>query len=176
MTPKRKGSNRSTRSRSSLRRKESSKKSNNARFSAISEGSVYSSEDGLNYADTETGHSQSNHSQSHVRMQASLDLEEDLTRTRAAFAHIQHVVDVEDDVESPVLGHLDEEISSSTTTTTTSGKQLGERMMTFPPVAPLSPSRGRFTSTSSASTNPNAGDESFASTYEFPTPPTHTHR
>ncbi|KAG6842277.1 hypothetical protein H0H93_004107, partial [Arthromyces matolae] len=101
MTPKRKGSNRSTRSRSSLRRKESSKKSNNARFSAISEGSVYSSEDGLNYADTETGHSQSNHSQSHVRMQASLDLEEDLTRTRAAFAHIQHVVDVEDDVESP---------------------------------------------------------------------------
>ncbi|KAG6859836.1 hypothetical protein C0995_003184 [Termitomyces sp. Mi166 len=147
--------NTGTRRKASVRRKGSAQRRTSlrrrsTRTSVISEASTYSSEDGLNYADTETGHSSHSHALVNLTQE---DLEVNISRTQAAFSHLD-----DDDIESPVLGRYENR------------KTITQDMMTFPPVAPLSLSPSRFTSSA------NEGDESYPSTYEFPTPPTHTHR
>ncbi|KAG5338936.1 hypothetical protein C0989_005570 [Termitomyces sp. Mn162] len=141
----------SMRRKGSAQRKVSVRRHSAGRSSVISERSVYSSEDGLNYADTETGHSM--HSPPPPVNPSQQELDDDLLQTQAAFS--QHLDD--DDIESPILGHNENR--------NTINQQM---ILTFPPVAPLSPSPSRSTSVSK--------DESYPSTYEFPTPPTHTHR
>ncbi|KAG6826478.1 hypothetical protein H0H92_015651 [Tricholoma furcatifolium] len=155
--------------------------------SFASEGSRYSrySSDGstlgLGYEDTETGHSVSHHS--HHSAEAEAQLEADLSQTQAVFAiSTQHIptlapIDAEDEdrEESPVLGRNPYHSQAQP-------QSLGQQMMTFPPVAPLSPSRGRFVpSPASQESQESAGSvESRGTmreeeqTYEFPTPPTHT--
>ncbi|KAG6841034.1 hypothetical protein C0991_002496 [Blastosporella zonata] len=135
----------------------------NVRASTISEASRYSSEDGLGYEDTETGHS------THL-----LELEADITQTQAAFSFSQpHHMDLNslhvesremEEAESPVLGRSEHREH---------GEGPGQNMMTFPPVAPLSPSRSRYIPPQEQEERER--DQEMEQ-FEFPTPPTHTPR
>ncbi|KAG6856602.1 hypothetical protein H0H87_002694 [Tephrocybe sp. NHM501043] len=169
----------SIRSRGSLRRRGTKGKSSSsagivARTSTISEFSRYSnnsSEDGLGYEDTETGHSTLRHTQE------ALELEANITQTQAVFSSLQqqpdshphrHHEEEGDEAESPVLGRSEQQRISRT---------LGQQMMTFPPVAPLSPSRSRFIPPESQDQQErDVGGAGEGEHFEFPTPPTHTPR
>ncbi|KAF8057081.1 hypothetical protein FPV67DRAFT_638697 [Lyophyllum atratum] len=110
------------------------------RESVLSQGSAYSrtSDEGLGYEDTETGHS--------TQAGVLSELDADITQTQNAFFH------------------LDSSVTTTTTTTTSSSALVSLRnsparsppaeQMTFPPVAPLSPSRG---SNTNASIGPGSG-------------------
>ncbi|KAG6914788.1 hypothetical protein DXG01_015319 [Tephrocybe rancida] len=156
--------------------------STGVRASVASEMSRYSSEDGLGYEDTETGHSTLDYSHTSLAHSHSMsssrrahsqedeELEADITQTQAAFS--LH----DDESESPVLGRSEHHTHFTHTHTQshTSNLSLGAQMMTFPPVAPLSPSRSRFIPPEDSDLGHEGEQEQEQVSFEFPTPPTHT--
>ncbi|KAG6890242.1 hypothetical protein C0992_002770 [Termitomyces sp. T32_za158] len=146
-----------SRRKTSVRRKDSAQRRVSLRRRSavrMSEDSAYSSEDGLNYADTETGHSL--HSPTRINP-TQQELDANISRTEAAFSQY---LDNDDYDESPILGRHENRNTINQ-----------EMVLTFPPVAPLSPSPSRLDSSTLGEI-----EESYPSTYEFPAPPTHTHR
>ncbi|KAG6877529.1 hypothetical protein C0993_006323 [Termitomyces sp. T159_Od127] len=144
-----------SRRKASVRRKGSAQRRVSLRRRSavrMSEGSAYSSEDGLNYADTETGHSLHPPKRINPTQQ---ELDANISRTEAAFSQY---LDSDDYDESPIFGRRENRNTINQ-----------EMILTFPPVAPLSPSPSRLDSSVEI-------EESYPSTYEFPAPPTHTHR
>ncbi|GLB44029.1 hypothetical protein LshimejAT787_1502130 [Lyophyllum shimeji] len=108
------------------------------RASVVSEESRYShasSDEGLGYEDTETGHSTIHD-----------ELEADISQTQEAFRNLDPV-------------------------STSSSLHGSPTQMTFPPVAPLSPSRTRFPHVAPRPLQPAKGEDY---EYEFPPVPTHT--